>query len=93
MKRRSENIKNETIFFRVATGSYTVESKRIVSRKLFRQVPGFQDVKNGSKRTKILENRENRIFAGFLGPIFPLKGCLFSCGCLFSQFGVDAGII
>ena len=38
---------------RVATGSYTVESKRIASRQLFKQVPDLQDVKNGSKRTKM----------------------------------------
>ena len=61
---------------RVATGSYTVESKRIASRKLFKRFPGLQDVKNGSKRTKIIEKSEKSDFAGFLavffGPIFPV---------------------
>ena len=46
---------------RVAAGSYTVELKRIASRKLFKRVPGLQDVKNGPKRTKIIENRKNWI--------------------------------
>ena len=40
---------------RVATGSYTVEKKRIASKKLFRWVPGHQDAKNGSKRNKNVE--------------------------------------
>ena len=51
---------------RVATGSYTVELKRIASRKLFKQVPGLQDVKNGPKRTKTVTNPEKSDFAGFL---------------------------
>ena len=65
---------------RVATGSYTVESKRIASRKLFKRVPGLQDAKNRPKRTKIIENRKTTIFVGFLDA--------------YSHFiGVDAGII
>ena len=55
---------------RVATGSYTVEKKRIASRKLFKRVPGLQDVKNGSKRTENVKNRKNPIFAGFLAVFF-----------------------
>ena len=59
---------------RVATGSYTVESKRIASRKLFKRVPGLQDIKNGSKRTKILENRKKNIFLPDFLPYFSFKG-------------------
>ena len=59
---------------RVATGSYTVESKRIASRKLFKRVPDLQDVKNGSKRTKIIEKQKNPIFPNFddFGPFWPV---------------------
>ena len=56
---------------RVATGSYTVEKKRIASRKLFRQVPGLQDVKNEPKRTENVQNQQKSDFAVFR-PIFPL---------------------
>ena len=52
---------------RVATGSYTVEKKRIDSRKLFKWVPGLQDAKNGPKLT---ENVKNRILPNFW-PYFP----------------------
>ena len=61
--------------FSVATGSYMVELKRVASRKLFRQVPGLQDVKNRPKLIKIRKS-EKSDFAGFLavfsGPIFPV---------------------
>ena len=50
---------------RVATGSYTVESKRIASRKLLKRFPGLQAVKNRSKRTENPENRKNLIFPDF----------------------------
>ena len=63
---------------RVATGSCTVESKRIASRKLFKRVPDLQDVKNGSKRTKIIENRKNPIFSDFLTDFPGLFSCRFS---------------
>ena len=59
---------------RVATGSYTVEKKRIASRKLFRQVPGLQDVKNGSKRTENDENPQKSDFAVFLALFFDWVG-------------------
>ena len=63
---------------RVATGSYTVEKKRIASRKLFKWVPGLQDAKNGPKRNKNAENPKKSDFAGFLAvffvPIFPIGG-------------------
>ena len=59
---------------RVATGSQTVEKKRIDSRKFFKRVPGFQDVKNGSKRNKIIGNRKNAIGAGFVSRNFLVKG-------------------
>ena len=75
---------------RVATGSYTVEKKRIASRKLFKRVPGLQDVKNGSKRTENVKNRKNPIFAGFLAvffvPIFPIGGRSRVRGRIFPQF-------
>ena len=57
---------------RVATGSSTVQSKRIASRMLFKWVPGLQDVKNGSTRDENVENPQNQIFAGFLALFFPL---------------------
>ena len=57
---------------RVATGSYTVEKKRIASRKLFKRVPGLQDAKNGPKRTEDIKNRQTSDFAGFLAVFFAL---------------------
>ena len=66
MTRRSENKKMRRFdVLRVATGSYTVESKRIASRKVFKRVPGLQDVKNPPQRTKIIENRKHRILPDF----------------------------
>ena len=56
---------------RVATGSYTLEKKRIASRKLFRQVPGLQDVNNGPKRIKTAKNPRKSDFAVFFCSIFP----------------------
>ena len=56
---------------RVAMGSYTVESKRIASRKLLKQVPGLQDIKNRPKWTEII-NKKNTCFAGFLAVFFAL---------------------
>ena len=63
---------------RVATGSYTVEKKRIASRKLFKRVPGLQDAKNGSKRTENVKNRKNQIFGvfGVFGPFWSIFGVL-----------------
>ena len=56
---------------RLATGSQTVEKKRIASRKLSKRVPGLQDVKNRPKRTKIIKNRKNQILSDFW-PYFSL---------------------
>ena len=51
---------------RVATGSYTVESKRIAYKKLFKMFPGLQDAKNGPKRTENLENQRKYDFISLL---------------------------
>ncbi len=59
---------------RVATGSYTVGKKRIASRKLFRQVPGLQDVRNGPKRIKNVHNPQKSDFVGFWALFFDWVG-------------------
>ena len=54
-------------------GSYSVELKRIASRRLLKQVPGLQDVKNGSKRTEHV----GHVFAsGFDVPVFLRNGSI-----------------
>ena len=46
-----------------------MEVKRTTSRKLFRHLPGLQDVKNGPKTLKNIRNLCCLVFA-----VFPLKG-------------------
>ena len=75
---------------RVATGSYTVESKRIASRKLLQGFPGLQDLKNRSKTTKNVKNVKNRIFLPYFLPYFSFKGRIFR---IFLLFGVTAVVM
>ena len=72
---------------RIATGSYTVEKKRIASRKLFKRVPGLQDAKNGPKRTENVENQQQQYFAGFLAVFFRIFRPYFS------NWGVTLGFV
>ena len=51
---------------KVATGSYMVEWKCIGSRKVFKRVPGFQDVRSGSKRVENVRNRKTSIFSSWV---------------------------
>ena len=55
---------------RIATGSYTVELKRIASRKLFKRVPGLQDAKNGPKCTKNVKKLILHDFWPYFSPYF-----------------------
>ena len=50
---------------RVAMCSYTVESKRIASRKFFKWVPDLQDVKKNTKRAESVAKPQNHIFLYF----------------------------
>ena len=49
----------------VATSSHSVETKRIVSRRVFKQLPGIQDIDNWLNRIENEETlREKSIFSG-----------------------------
>ena len=61
-----------------------MELKRIAFRKLFKQVPGLQDAKNGPKRTENVENPQKSDFAGFLAVLFAPY---------FSSWGVALGFV
>ena len=69
----------------VAMSSYTVESKRIASRKLFKRVLGPQDVKNASKRTKMFG-----VDAGIFFLINPFEACLLGNFMCKRHDGVDS---
>ena len=75
---------------RVATGSYTVESKRIASRKLLQGFPGLQDLKNMQKTPKSVNNVKKHVFLPYFLPDFPFKGRIFR---IFLLFGVTAVVI
>ena len=75
---------------RVATGSYTVESKRIASRKLLQGFPGLQDLKNMQKTTKNVKNVKNQCFLPYFLSYFSFKGRIFR---IFLLFGVTAVVM
>ncbi len=52
-----------------STDSYSVELKHIASRKLFKRVPGLQDLKKQQQLTSA-ERYENQISPIFLAPTF-----------------------